>query len=220
MFIVAVVNFKGGCGKTTISTQLAARYAADGHRSLLGDLDRQQSALRWVAGRPRDLPVIEAVELDARAMVLPFGEGRMVIDVPGGMKRKALEVVVRAADALVVPMLPSVFDEQGTQRFLDVVSGIERVRKGRRPVAIVANRVSPRGLGPGGADRLSDLLGFPVVARLSDARDYVSAAATGVTLFDTPTRRVRALRTEWDPLLAFLDNLSEVREQPGESAAG
>ncbi|MDP2313099.1 MAG: ParA family protein [Pseudomonadota bacterium] len=220
MFIVAVVNLKGGCGKTTISTQLAARYAAAGHRSVLGDLDRQQSAIQWVDRRPARLPIIEAMELDTDAMVLPFGEGRMVIDVPAGMKRKALEVVVRGSDALVVPLLPSSFDERGTERFVELISELKPVRKGRRPVAMVANRIRPRSAPARALDTFLAGLEYPAVARLSDAQHYVGAATSGVTLFDLPPTRLRNLREEWAPLLAFLDNLAGLQEQSEVGATG
>ncbi|MDP2310055.1 MAG: ParA family protein [Pseudomonadota bacterium] len=220
MFIVAVVNLKGGCGKTTISTHLAARYSVQGHRSLLGDLDRQQSAIHWVERRPKALAMIESLTLDIEAMALPFGEGRMVIDVPAGMKRKALEVVVRAADALVVPLLPSAFDQGGTARFLEVVSEFKPVRKGRRPVAIVGNRVRAKSLATRQLDTFLEGLEFPAVARLSDAQHYVGAAASGVTLFDLPASKGKALRAEWDPLLAFLDELSDAQDQAEAGATG
>lgn len=219
MFIVGVVNLKGGCGKTTLATHLAARYAREGHRSILGDLDRQQSAIRWVERRPPTLPSIEASELDVDGLLLPFGEGRMVIDVPAGLRRKALEVVVHAVDALVVPVLPSAFDEGGTERFFRLAGEMKPVRRGRRPIALVPNRVRP---GVNSERRLDAWLAereLRAVARISDAQHYVTAAASSVTLFDQPPTRVRRLLGEWAPLLTFLDGLSE-KDDPVDRAAG
>lgn len=213
MFIVAVVNLKGGCGKTTLATQLAARYARQGHPVVLADLDRQESALRWVARRPSELPLVEAVDLDADAMVLPFGEGRTVIDAPARLKRKHLEVVVRAADAVVVPLLPSAFDEDATARFVDAVREIGPVRKGRRPLLFVQNRVRARSLATRGLDAFCERAGIAPVARFSDAQHYVTAAATGRTLFDLPASREARLRREWAPLLDALDELAAAREE-------
>ncbi|MES2637999.1 MAG: ParA family protein [Myxococcota bacterium] len=220
MFLVSVVNSKGGCGKTTLSTHLAARYAGQGHRCVLGDLDRQQSAIEWVERRPPSLPMIEALALDIDAMALPFDEGRMVIDVPAGMKRKALEIVVRASDALVVPLLPSVFDERGTARFLDVLNELKPIRKGRRPVAIVANRVRTNSAAARQLNTFLEGLEIPTVARLSDAQHYVAAAGSGITFFDLPASRGKGPRAEWAPLLAFLDALSDVQDLAEGSATG
>ena len=218
MFIVSVVNLKGGCGKTTLATQLAARYARQGHRVVVGDLDRQQSAIQWIARRPAELPLLEAVDLDPDAMVLPFGEGRAVLDAPARLKRKHLEVVVRAADAVVVPLLPSAFDADATARFVDALQELGPVRKGRRPVFFVANRVRPRSLAARELDAFCARAGLAPVARLSDAQHYATAASSGRTLFDLPASRERRLRDEWAPLLAALDAVAARREDTGVEA--
>jgi chromosome partitioning protein len=205
MFIVGVVNSKGGCGKTTVCTHLAARYAAQGHHVVVGDLDRQQSALRWIERRPAHLPTIEAADLDLDALVLPFGEGRMVVDAPAGLKRKALEIVVRACDALVVPLLPSGFDESATARFLETAAELKPLRKGRRPLVVVGNRVRPRSAAARRLDTFLAGLDFPAVTRLTDSQAYVNASDTGTTIFDLPAARHPTLSAEWAPLLAFLD---------------
>ncbi|MDP2313440.1 MAG: AAA family ATPase [Pseudomonadota bacterium] len=205
MFNVAVVNLKGGCGKTTLSTQLAARYARDGHRTILVDLDRQQSALGWVRARPTQLPTIEATAGDIDALVVPFGEGRTVFDVPAGMKRKALEVVVRAADVVLVPILPSRFDEAATERLLGLLREIKPVRTGKRPVWAVGNRLRTGTVARAGMESFLDRIGLPPVAFLAESKHYAEAAQSGQTLFDIAGSRHRALRAQWAPLLVFLD---------------
>jgi chromosome partitioning protein len=209
MFITAVLNTKGGCGKTTLATHLAARFARQGHRSILADLDRQQNALRWLARRPASLPLVEGIELDVDEMVLPFGEGRMVIDAPGGLRRKALEVVVRAADVVLVPVLPSRFDEDGSERFNRLLAEMKPVRKGRRQVIWVANRLRARSQAARALDTFCAQLDLALAAHLSEAQHYLAAADTGVTLFDLPPSRQAKLRGEWAPLLARLDELAQ-----------
>ena len=58
MPIVLITNPKGGCGKSTAATNLAGYFAWRGHPTMLGDLDRQQSALAWLGIRPTTLPHI------------------------------------------------------------------------------------------------------------------------------------------------------------------
>ena len=48
-YSILVANPKGGSGKSTLSTNLAGFYAAQGTRIMLGDVDRQQSSLAWLA---------------------------------------------------------------------------------------------------------------------------------------------------------------------------
>ena len=65
---IMVLNAKGGCGKSTIATNLASYYATQDKKVALADYDPQRSSLDWLAKRPADRPVIEGVEaLQARA---------------------------------------------------------------------------------------------------------------------------------------------------------
>ncbi|HAS28601.1 MAG TPA: hypothetical protein DCS56_00375, partial [Alcanivorax sp.] len=57
--VILVANSKGGCGKTTLATNLAAYFAHSGQAVTLLDLDPQQSATQWV--RLREDPRVEAL---------------------------------------------------------------------------------------------------------------------------------------------------------------
>lgn len=61
--IIAVVSQKGGTGKTSSTTNLAACYADAGHEVMLVDADPQHSALDWHADRPATLPPVHALHL-------------------------------------------------------------------------------------------------------------------------------------------------------------
>ena len=67
MTVIVVANPKGGVGKSTLSTNLAGAFAANGEWVALADLDKQQSAHAWLDLRPQGLPAIEAWEIDADA---------------------------------------------------------------------------------------------------------------------------------------------------------
>ncbi len=205
MHVIAVVNLKGGCGKTTVSTHLAARFARLGHRPLLVDLDKQRSATGWVARRPTDLPRIDGLDQDADEIAIPRGHPFVVVDVPAGLKKRVLEEVIGLADAIIVPVLPGAFDEAATERFLTTMEAFKQVRKGRRPVAVVGNRIRHGTPGERRLDAFLTGLSFPAVAKLSDSQFYISAADTGITLFDQPVGRVKKALDEWKPLLAWVD---------------
>ena len=88
-----ILNPKGGCGKTTIATNLAAYYANTGHETVLMDCDRQGSSLHWHRLRSPEDPAITATTVhDQQASVtrawqyrMPAGVGRMIIDSPAGV---------------------------------------------------------------------------------------------------------------------------------------
>ena len=58
---ILVTNAKGGCGKSTIATSLAAYFASEGYATALADFDPQASALSWLEQRPADYAPITPV---------------------------------------------------------------------------------------------------------------------------------------------------------------
>ncbi|MFZ5478715.1 MAG: AAA family ATPase [Myxococcota bacterium] len=206
MFTIAVANLKGGCGKTTLATNLAAHYARQGMRTVLADADRQRCALAWASLRGEGLPPLEAVEVDRDDLRLPKRAAYVIVDAPAGLRKKEVDALASLADLLVVPVGPSAFDEAGTLRFLDALREAREVRKARTRVAFVANRVRPRSLAAARLDRFLAGLPWPAPACLSDGRAYGLAAATGRGLVDLPPGRVRRLLVEWAPLLAHVND--------------
>ena len=64
MQVILVANPKGGCGKTTLATNLAGYLAGQNQRVMMWDLDRQKSSLDWLALRPADLPAITRLDAE------------------------------------------------------------------------------------------------------------------------------------------------------------
>ncbi|MGH6905853.1 MAG: AAA family ATPase, partial [Geminicoccaceae bacterium] len=88
MIIVLVANTKGGCGKTTVSTHLAAAFAGAGQRTALADADRQRSSLEWTRLRPGTAPPIAGLDWSKDVAQPPKGLDRLVIDAPAAMRKK------------------------------------------------------------------------------------------------------------------------------------
>jgi chromosome partitioning protein len=124
--IVAVVNQKGGCGKSTIATNLAAMFASEGREVLLVDADPEQhSAMNWCADRPEHLPKVHSSSLPARNLRKDADAIRQkweIVIIDGGARvTEHAHAAVAAADWLVIPVKPSKVDLDATAQFLDVV---------------------------------------------------------------------------------------------------
>ena len=124
--IISVVNQKGGCGKTTIATNLAASFALDGREVLLVDADPEQhSSMNWCADRPDNFPKVHASNLPARNLRKDADTLRKkweIVIIDGGARvTEHAHVAVAVADWLVIPVKPSKVDLDATSQFLDIV---------------------------------------------------------------------------------------------------
>ena len=204
MPVILVANPKGGVGKSTISINLAGYLAAQGHRTMLGDTDRQQSARQWLALRPAGLPAIEGWEVEDDGRVrTPKGVSHAVLDSPAGLHGKRLANLLKIADKVIVPLQPSLFDILATRDFLAQLAE-ERGGKGRPTVGVVGMRVDARTRAAEQLHRFVDGLNLPVLGYLRDTQNYVQLAAHGLTLWDVAPGRVEKDLPQWQELLAWV----------------
>jgi len=205
MKAILVANPKGGSGKTTLATNLAAALAARGKRVYLWDLDRQKSALEWLNLRPPTAPWIQ--RLDTR---MPSddssdpGSTWMVLDSPAGLRGKNLGHALKVAHKVIVPLQPSLFDMAATRDFIRSLSEEKAVRRQRASVGIVGMRVDPR---TKAAATLGAFLGqyqLPVLAFLRDTQFYPNAAFSGRSLFDFPPHLVERDMEQWAQILEWV----------------
>lgn len=207
MLRVLVTNIKGGCGKTTIATNLAAAFAAGGFATGLAEVDRQKSSLAWLKLRDGRGAGRAIAPLDWRKEVgaLPDGLQRLIIDAPANLRMRHVDELIWEADLVVVPVLASIFDEGSTERFLAKLEELKPIRKGRKTVALVANRLRPRSKAAQRLESFLGRLGQPIAARLGDRAVYGELAVQGLSVFDVEGHLVRPVRDEWRPLLQTIE---------------
>jgi chromosome partitioning protein len=205
MMIVLVANTKGGCGKTTVSTHVAASLACDGHRTALADADRQRSSLEWTRLRPGSAAPIAGLDWTKTLTDPPKGLDRLVIDAPAAIKRKHLFQLVGMADLIVVPVLPSAFDQGSTAAFLARLHQLKAIRKSRKPVGVLRNRVRAHTRATARLARFLAETEHADLGALADRAIYNDVAAQGLSLFDLSGRPAERLRADWAPLLDYVD---------------
>ena len=206
MPVILVANPKGGVGKSTLASNMAGYLARRGHRVMLGDVDRQQSALRWLALRPAQLPAIEAWDFDGKQTVKPpKGVSHVVIDTPAGLKGGKLETLYGLADRILIPLQPSLFDIQATYDFVQTLQDLRRQTGHKPSLAIVGMRAKEGTLSVEQLQQFLRGLAVPVLGNLRDTQNYVQLAARGLTLWDVAPSRVERDLAQWQPLTAWLD---------------
>ncbi|GAB2573956.1 AAA family ATPase [Dyella jejuensis] len=206
MLRVLVASSKGGCGKSTLVTQLASHWAQDNKRTAIIDGDPQGSSYRWATLRPDNVPGVLALEGGRKALdKLPQDTERVLIDTAAGSQQKELEPYLEHADVVLVPALPSSFDLHATLQFLDHLRGISRIKRGKLPVALVGNRLKPwTHASQEAIAQLAEEAPFPVVAQLRDTQAYVLLTSLGKGIFDYGSEQVRGHQQDWTPLLRWI----------------
>ena len=201
-----IANPKGGCGKTTLATNLAGYFARRGHRVMLGDIDRQQSAREWLKLRPQGLPPIRSWDIAPGEPARPPKDTtHVVLDTPAGLHGKKLDVVVKSIHRVIVPLQPSIFDILATRDFLDVLLEEKAVRNQKTFIAVVGMRVDARTRAAHELERFLEGLDVPVLGFLRDTQVYVQAAAHGLTLFDLSPARAALDLPQWQGIIDWVD---------------
>ena len=206
MQTILCMNAKGGCGKTTLATNLATWYADEGYRTAVLDFDPQRSAIDWLAAREdfEGVPVIEgvdAVDGEARAA---HGTEVAIIDAPSATYGSEVTQLLRRTDALLVPVLPSPIDMRAASRFIDELLGSGRVSRGQTRIALIANRVREN---TRIFHALEDFLAeydIPLLTHLRESQNYIRAAETGLGIFELAPSQVAVDVVQWDPVVAWL----------------
>ena len=206
MISVLVTNMKGGCGKTTLATNLASAFAGAGLPTALADVDRQRSSLDWLKIRPSDAPKIGSLDWRKGKTRLPKGTARLVIDCPAGLRLKHVDELLKEANLVIVPVLPSIFDERSTERFLSKLVEIKPIRKGRKSILVVGNRTRQRSRATQRLVSFLEELDQAPIALLPDRAAYGELANQGMSVFDLQGRRGSTLRSDWVSLVAGIEN--------------
>ncbi len=206
MPVIAVVNPKGGVGKTTLATNIAGYFAASHRPTMLGDTDRQASSKAWLDLRPGAAAPIRTWDVESGLARPPKGVTHVVLDTPASIHGRKLSDVLKVADKVLIPLQPSLFDILATQRFLkELRDEFDDDTRFEQTVAVVGMRVDPRTRAAEQLGRFVVQAGLPVAGYLRDTQNYVHLAAHGLSLFDVPSQRVERDRATWESLLGWLN---------------
>lgn len=209
---VMVMNSKGGCGKSTIATNVASYFAREGYKVALADYDPQRTSLDWLALRPEDLAKITPVPAaDEGLRGVPRDTEILVIDAPARTHGSEMNELVRRAETILIPIMPSPIDMKASVHFLGELLELGKVQRAQARLAVVANRVRENTLLFEELDEYLTKLKVPYLGALRQSTNYLRAFQRGMGVFELPEYLARTDWEQWEPITKWLGSK---RSQP------
>ncbi len=209
---VMVMNPKGGCGKSTLATNIAGYFATQGNKVALADYDPQRSSLDWLEIRPKDLPLITPVDAANEGLRgVPRDTEILVIDAPARTHGSEMNELVRRAETIIVPVLPSPIDMKACANFMTELLELGKVQREQARLGLVANRVRENTLMFDELDTYLGKLKLPYLSALRQSTNYLRAFQRGMSVFELPEYLARPDWEQWQPITKWLNSK---RSQP------
>ena len=220
---ILITNAKGGCGKTTIATNVASHYASQGMNVRLFDHDNQGSSLAWVDRRSNEVNLIHGVDasknFDHRLtrswqLRVPSDTDVTVIDTPAGVDISELAALFQQNDSVLIPVLPSPIDIHATAHFIKDLLTTGKARKQMVRLAVIANRVRKNTVMYHALERFLFSLKIPFISSLRDTQLYTKAIELGVGVQEINSARGKIDKDQWAPIIRWLETpiINEIAE--------
>lgn len=201
--VIAVLNQKGGSGKTTIASNLAHALSLDKHKVLLVDSDPQGSLRDW--NEANDAEILPVVGLDRETLpkdlkAVSGGYDFVIIDgAPQIAKMSA--AAVKAADLVIIPVQPSPYDIWACADLVDIVTARQEVTDGKPPAYFLISRVIKNTKLSGEIKTALEEYELPVLKASTTQRvAYPTTASEGLTVFKDPNseaaKEISAIKSE------------------------
>ncbi len=218
---IVVLNTKGGCGKSTIATNLAAYHALSGFATTLMDYDPQGSSMRWLTKRDETRPRVNGVSAIDRStrttrswqLRVPLQTECLIVDTPAGLEPQRLTEITRNAHAVIVPVLPSDIDIHAASRCIADLLLVARIDRREERIAVVANRAKKNTRVYRALTRFLHSLDIPFVASFRDTQNYINCSDQGIGIHEIPDNRAIRDRRDWQPLVDWVASRRPVAVQ-------
>jgi chromosome partitioning protein len=202
---IMVLNAKGGSGKTTLATNLASYFASQQNNVALVDYDPQASSLAWLNERSSARPPITGiVGYQRNAGRVKRQTDIVILDAPAAVYGAELTTLVRKAETILIPVLPSPIDMRAASNFIKEIKSCAPVAQKKAKIALIANRC--RSITNISAE-LEEFLSkqkIPFLTTLRDSQNYVRAADRGLGIFELGPAASAMDREQWQPILKWL----------------
>ena len=207
MRTILVLNAKGGCGKSTISTNLASYYAWEKEQKvMLADYDPQGSSMAWLDVRGEEWPEITGVAAWKDPVRPSRDTDVVVMDAPARVHGTELTQLVRKAETILFPVLPSPIDMRAATAYMQELKSNGRVERGEVKIGVIANRVRENTIIFNELYEFLRKMKVPYVATLRDTQNYIKAEERGVGIYEMAPSQVWQDVENWEPLVKWLNS--------------
>ncbi|HHO59940.1 MAG TPA: chromosome partitioning protein [Thiotrichales bacterium] len=205
MRYIMVLNAKGGCGKSTISTNLASYFAAEmGKNVVLADYDPQGSSMAWLEARDASRPAITGIAAWKGPVRPPKDTDVVILDAPARVHGKELTQMMKKAQTVLFPVLPSPIDIRAATSYMQELQSNGRVKRKEVKIGVVANRVRENTIIFSELYDFIKSLKLPYIATLRDTQNYIKAEERGLGIFEMAPSQVYPDLADWEPLTRWL----------------
>ena len=224
---VLVANAKGGCGKTTLATNLAAWFSRHGASTALMDFDPQGSSTFWLKQRPEKAAKIAGIAAHGKISGtetrsfrnrLPRNIDRVVVDSPAGLTGPDLYNRISDADLILIPILPSPIDIHSAAAFIREIEMTGCLRESNKQLMVIANRVRRNTIMFGRLNEFLQNLGLPRVTYTRDSQLYTRAAAQGLGIADLKGSKVSDEKEHWTRIGGWIEHQLALRHRARQEA--
>ena len=204
MRTIMVLNPKGGSGKSTLSTNLAAYYASQSANVVLADFDPQGSSLDWLEVRSSGRPAIKGVDATTATIRSSRKTDFVIMDAPAGVYGKTLTPLIRKAETFIVPVMPSPIDMRATASFVAELRKNAKIANKKAKFAVVANRVRENTHIYNDLEVFLKKLKVPMLTHLRDTMNYVRCAERGIGIHELPPYHNGIDIEQWQPIITWI----------------
>lgn len=209
---IMVINSKGGSGKTTVATNLASYFATQNKKVVLVDLDPQGSSMAWLAARSPARSPIQGIAAFKKSAKPPSRSADYVIlDAPAGLHGTALSKIVRKAQTILIPVLPSPIDMRAAGDFIAEIKKSASVANKKAKLALLANRSRDFTNIYWELDEFLSHQRIPFLTMLRDSQHYIRGADRGLGIFEMAPAATDLDREQWQPIVKWVKSK---RSQP------
>ena len=194
--VIAVINQKGGTGKTTLALNLAAGLARRAPTAVV-DADPQCSISQWIAmgGEGKDLPAVTQIGAAPAAAIARLKQNHryVVVDCPPAVQGPVIDAVMAVADLVLIPVLPSPLDLWAS---VEMAARVSQARRNNRALQayLVLNQVETRNALSRVMQQAVAEFDVPLLqASIQRRAAYRSAAVEGVSVYALGKRGLPAV---------------------------